>query len=174
MEIIQLEKMIPAAVITVSDACYRDERKDDSGPAVAMELEKAGFRIVLERVSPDEVKLIRSSLREGLANARLVVTTGGTGIGPRDVTPEAVRPLCDRMLDGIAELMRVEGRKETDFASLSRCCCGTIGHTMILSLPGSPRGAVTSLKAVLPLLPHALKVLAGEPVHDEAHKAQEA
>lgn len=160
--------MIPAAVITVSDRCYRDERKDDSGPAVALELEKGGFRVVLERVTPDEVRSIRSALREGLANARLVVTVGGTGIGPRDVTPEATRPLCDRTLDGVAELMRAEGLRETKFAALSRCYCGTTGQSILLNLPGSPKGAVTSLKAVLSLMPHALKVLAGETQHDDA------
>lgn len=160
-----------AAVITVSDSSYKGERKDDSGPAVALVLEKAGFRVVLERVSPDEVKAIRSALREGLANAQLVVTTGGTGIGPRDVTPEATRPLCERTLEGIGELMRAEGVKETRFAALSRCYCGTVGQSIILNLPGSPKGAVTSLKAVLPLMPHALKVLAGETQHDDVPQA---
>ena len=160
-----------AAVITVSDSSYKGERKDDSGPAVALALEKAGFRVVLERVAPDEVKAIRSALREGLANAQLVVTTGGTGIGPRDVTPEATRPLCDRTLEGIGELMRAEGLKETRFAALSRCYCGTVGQSILLNLPGSPKGAVTSLNAVLPLMPHALKVLAGKVQHDEVSEA---
>lgn len=163
--------MIAAAVITVSDSRYRGERKDESGPAVALALEKGGFRVVLERAAPDEVKAIRSALREGLGTARLVVTTGGTGIGPRDVTPEATRPVCDRALEGIAELMREEGRRETKFAALSRCYCGTVGQSIILNLPGSPQGAVTSLNAVLPLLPHALKVLAGETQHDDVPKA---
>lgn len=157
--------MIPAAVITVSDTCYRGERKDDSGPAVARALEAAGFTIVLERVTPDEVKAIRAALREGLANARLVVTTGGTGISQRDVTPDATRPLCDRVLEGVAEVMRMEGRKETQFAALSRMFCGTVGNSVVLNLPGSPSGAVTSLKAALPLMPHALKVLDGTTEH---------
>lgn len=160
--------MIPAVVITVSDSCYRGERKDESGPAVALALEKAGFRVVMERTTPDDVKAIRAAMREGLANARLVVTTGGTGIGPRDVTPEATRPLCDRALEGVGELMRAEGMKETPFAALSRCYCGTVGHSVILNVPGSPKGAVTSLNAALPLMPHALKVLAGETQHDDA------
>lgn len=160
-----------AAVITVSDSSYKGERKDESGPEVVLALGRAGFKVVLERVAPDEVTAIRSALREGLANARLVVTTGGTGIGPRDVTPEATRPLCDRTLEGIGELMRAEGLRETPFAALSRCYCGTVGQSILLNLPGSPKGAVTSLNAVLPLMPHALKVLAGESQHDDVRKA---
>ncbi|MGC8548535.1 MAG: MogA/MoaB family molybdenum cofactor biosynthesis protein [Acidobacteriaceae bacterium] len=163
--------MHTAAVITVSDSCYRGERKDESGPVVARELELAGFRVVLERVTPDEVKAIRTALREGLANAQLVVTTGGTGISHRDVTPEATRPLCDRVLEGVAEVMRAEGRKETPYAALSRSFCGTVGNTVVLNLPGSPKGAVTSLKVALPLMQHVLKVLEGNTEHDMGQKA---
>lgn len=163
--------MIPAAVITVSDSCFRGARKDESGPALVHALVEAGFTIALERVTPDETDQIREALREGLAAARLVVTTGGTGISERDVTPEATRPLCDRILDGVAELMRAEGLKETKFAALSRSFCGTAGRSVLLNLPGSPRGAVTSLQAVLPLIPHALKVLEGDNRHDESSQA---
>lgn len=163
--------MLPAAVITVSDSCFRGEREDASGPAVADALREAGFAVVLERTAPDEVGAIQVAVREGLAVARLVVTTGGTGISPRDLTPEATRELCDRELEGVAELMRAEGRQETIFAALSRSFCGTAGQAVILNLPGSPRGAVTSLKAVLPLLPHALKLLEGESRHEETDKA---
>lgn len=159
--------MDTAAVITVSDSCFKGEREDLSGPAVAQVLEEAGFTVKMERVAPDDVEAIQMVLREALLEARLVVTTGGTGIGPRDVTPEATRGLCDRALDGVAELMRTEGRKETIFAALSRSFCGTVGQAVVLNLPGSPRGAVTSLKAALPVLPHALKVLGGEARHDE-------
>lgn len=163
--------MYTAAVITVSDSCYRGERTDESGPALARELDLAGFKVVLELVTPDEVEAIRTALHEGLADARLVVTTGGTGISHRDVTPEATRPLCDRELEGVAEVMRAEGRKETPYAALSRSFCGTAGNAVVLNLPGSPRGAVTSLKAALPLMQHALKVLDGTTEHETSRKA---
>lgn len=166
--------MIPAAVITVSDSCYRGERADESGPALARMLVEAGFEVVLERVTADDVEGIRAVLREGLAVARLVVTTGGTGISERDVTPEATRPLCERELEGVAELMRAEGLKETKYAALSRSFCGTVGQGVVLNLPGSPRGAVTSLRVVLPLLPHVLSVLGGNCRHEESSGTREA
>lgn len=101
--------------------------------------------------------------------ARLVVTTGGTGIAPRDVTPEATRAVCDRLLEGVAELMRAEGRRETPLAVLSRALCGTVsginGTAVILNVPGSPAGAVSSLRAALPVLPHALDLLEGRTEH---------
>ncbi|ACO33638.1 MULTISPECIES: MogA/MoaB family molybdenum cofactor biosynthesis protein [Acidobacterium] len=165
--------MISSAVITVSDSCFRGEREDVSGPAVALALAEAGFSVILRRTVPDEVAAIQAELLGCLAQARLVVTTGGTGIGPRDVTPDATRPLCDRSLDGVAELMRSEGRQETIFSVLSRAFCGTAGLSIILNLPGSPRGAVTSLRAVLPLLPHALRLLQGDTQHDDTARDQE-
>jgi molybdopterin biosynthesis enzyme MoaB len=97
--------------------------------------------------------------------ARLVVTTGGTGISTRDVTPEATRAVCERLLEGVAELMRAEGRQETPLASLSRAVCGTLGTSVILNVPGSPAGAVSSLRAALPVLPHALDLLDGKTEH---------
>ncbi len=166
--------MTTAAVITVSDSCFRGQREDVSGPAVALALAEAGFSVILRRVAPDEVEAIQAEMLGCLAQARLVVTTGGTGISPRDVTPEATRALCDRALDGVAELMRAEGRRETIFSSLSRAFCGTSGSSIILNLPGSPRGAVTSLRAVLPLLPHALRLLQGDTQHNETAQNQEA
>jgi molybdopterin adenylyltransferase len=161
--------MMQAVVITVSDSCSRGEKKDLSGPAVAQELEAHGFDVRERALVPDEQKAIEDALRGAARQARLVVTTGGTGIAPRDVTPEATRAVCSRLLDGVAEVMRAEGSKETRFAALSRAVCGTIpageGEALVLNLPGSPRGAVSSLKAVLPLLGHALELLAGSTEH---------
>jgi molybdopterin adenylyltransferase len=159
--------MIQAAVITVSDSSFRGEREDRSGPAVVRELEEAGFTATPPRIVPDEIEAIQDAIRAALVSARLVVTTGGTGIGPRDVTPEATRPLCDRLLDGVAELIRAEGRRETVFTALSRALCGTAGTAIVLNLPGSPRGAATSLRAALPVLTHALNLLAGDTRHEE-------
>ena len=116
-------------------------------------------------VVPDETAQISTALCDAAQQAALVVTTGGTGIGPRDVTPEATRAVCDRIVDGIAERMRSLGSQNTPLAALSRGVCGTRGRTLILNLPGSPRGAVQSLDAVLDLLPHALALLAGDTEH---------
>lgn len=149
-----------AVVITVSDSCVRGDRLDLSGPSVAEALRLAGFDVTAPRLVPDEQPEIESALRLAAAEAPLVVTTGGTGITLRDVTPEATRAVCGRLLDGLAEQMRSEGRRETPFAVLSRGVCGLLGESLIVNLPGSPRGAATSLAAILPVIPHALGLLA--------------
>lgn len=156
-----------AAVITISDSCFENRQEDLSGPAVAAVLNQAGLRAGPPVVVPDVVERIAAALREQACKVRLVVTTGGTGLAPRDVTPEATRSVCERILDGFAERMRTEGLKHTSFAPLSRGICGTVGSTLILNLPGSPRGAVQSLETVLPLIPHALALLAGETEHPD-------
>lgn len=157
----------PAAVVTVSDSCSRGEREDLSGPAVADLLKQHGLQVVTRAVVPDDQVKIQNLLIRLAQEVRLVVTTGGTGIAPRDVTPEATRAVCDRLVEGVAERMRGEGVKKTPFAVLSRALCGVRGQALILNLPGSPAGAVESLQAVVELLPHALGLLEGKTEHIE-------
>jgi len=154
-----------AAVVTVSDSCARGERDDLSGPAVAQALGAAGFKVVAREVVSDDSMRIQNALILLAGKVRLIVTTGGTGIAVRDVTPEATQAVCERLLEGVAERMRGEGGKKTPFAALSRAVCGVRGSSLILNLPGSPAGAVESLEAVLGLIPHALELLAGNTEH---------
>ncbi len=148
-----------AFVITVSDSCARGERQDLSGPAVASLLTAAGFALTGTALVPDEQPAIEDALRRAAEAGTLLVTTGGTGLTARDVTPEATRAVCGRLLDGLSEQMRAEGLRETPFAVLSRGVCGLLDRSLVVNLPGSPRGAATSLRAILPVLPHALRLL---------------
>jgi molybdopterin adenylyltransferase len=157
--------VLTAAVVTVSDSCSRGERVDVSGPAVAEVLKKSGFRIVATQIVQDDSMQIQNALVHLALEARLIVTTGGTGISPRDVTPEATEAICDRLIDGVGERMRLEGAKKTAFSALSRGVCGVREKTLILNVPGSPSGAVESLQAVLDLIPHALDLLEGHTEH---------
>src|SRR5262245_17264347 len=154
-------KAIHAIVLTISDSASRGEREDLSGPAVVAELQSLNAVIVATEILPDEREQIAARLRQyadtGAGN--LIVTTGGTGLAPRDVTPEATRDVIEREAPGLAELMRAESVKITPLAALSRSVCGARGRTLIVNLPGSVRGARENLQAIARILPHAIALL---------------
>jgi len=154
-----------AATLTVSDGVVAGTRHDASGAALADLLGAHGFDVVERRMVADEADLISAALQDLAKRARLVITTGGTGLGPRDVTPEATRTVLDKEVPGLTHLMLVAGIQSTPLAALSRAVAGTIGTCLVINTPGSPRGAVDSLTAVLPVLSHALDLLAGDTSH---------
>ncbi|MDE3104618.1 MAG: MogA/MoaB family molybdenum cofactor biosynthesis protein [Acidobacteriota bacterium] len=154
-----------AVVLTVSDGCSAGTQQDVSGPQVVAMLQAAGLQQIVALTVPDEREQISAALRRFATQAELIVTTGGTGLAARDVTPEATLDVCDRRVDGLAERMRAEGLRETPMAVLSRGVCGVLGRTLIVNLPGSPAGARSSLAAILPVLPHALDLLSGQTRH---------
>jgi molybdopterin adenylyltransferase len=161
----QSSSMKTAAVLTVSDSSSRGERADISGPAAADLLRQNGFDVTHQEIVSDDRPAIESALLRLSAQVQLVITTGGTGIAERDVTPEATRAVCSRLIDGIPEKMRAEGLRHTPYAILSRGLCGVRGQTLILNLPGSPTGAAQSLQSVIDILPHAVDLLAGKTEH---------
>lgn len=159
--------MIRARVITCSDAASRGERDDLSGPAVREVLRERAFEVDDVRVVPDETAAIAAAIAEAAdSGARFIVTTGGTGIAPRDVTPEATMLVCDRLVPGMGELMRAVSRQTTPMAVLSRAQAAIRGTALVVNLPGSVSGAVECLRAVLPAVPHALDLLAGKTKHE--------
>lgn len=159
--------MKTAAVLTVSDSSSRGERADLSGPAVSELLCQHAFDITHQEIVPDEQEAIKSALMRLSEEVALIVTTGGTGIAARDVTPEATRAVCSRLIEGIPEKMRAAGVQHTPHAVLSRGVCGVRDCTLILNLPGSPSGAVQSLESVIGILPHVIDLLAGKTGHGE-------
>jgi len=156
--------MIRAAVITVSDRSFRKERPDASGPAVADLLSRMPASVEQRVVIPDEKAYIRKALVHfsDVLGLDLVVTTGGTGVDPRDVTPDATREVIDREVPGMSEVMRTESQKRIATAMLSRAIVGIRGKTLIVNLPGSPGGAKENIEVLLPVLPHAIGKIRGE------------
>lgn len=156
-----------AAVLTVSDGVAAGVREDRSGEVAVFELQKLGFEVVAREVVSDEKALIVALVRAwaGGGEAELVVTTGGTGLGPRDVTPEAIRPILEREIPGYGELLRADGLRKTPMAVLSRSLAGTLGSTLVICLPGSPQAVREGLAALASTLPHALELLAGNTEH---------
>ncbi len=156
--------MFTLGILTVSDKGSRGEREDESGKAIKELLAALNTRLVKYDIVPDEREVISERLvewadKEGID---LIITTGGTGLSPRDVTPEATLAVVDRIAPGFAEAMRAESLKKTPMAMLSRAVCGIRGRSLIINLPGSPRAVRECLEAILPALPHAIEVLRGE------------
>jgi molybdopterin adenylyltransferase len=151
------------SVLTLSDSVASGKYEDRSGPAVVARCRELGWRIVSTKVLPDDRAAIEEFLKAAADSndADVILTSGGTGLGPRDVTPEATVAVADRMIPGFAEQMRAEGKKQTPRALLSRGTAAVRGKTIIINLPGSPKGAVESLAAVAELLPHAVDILHG-------------
>jgi molybdenum cofactor synthesis domain-containing protein len=163
-----MTQTLRAAVLTISDSVYQGKRRDGSGPAVAELLQQSGWTVVHSRVIADDLAVIAATLRELCSqNVEAVITTGGTGVHPRDVTPEATRKVMAREIPGLAEQMRRDGAKTTPTAALSRGTVGVSGRSLIVNLPGSPQGAVESLKSILPVLPHAVELIAGGNPHTD-------
>ncbi|HTS62917.1 MAG TPA: MogA/MoaB family molybdenum cofactor biosynthesis protein [Candidatus Acidoferrales bacterium] len=159
--------MIEAAVLTISDSVSAGTREDLSGPAVRDRLEQLGWHVSVSEVLPDvavEITRKLAALADG-GKVSAIFTTGGTGVAPRDVTPEATRAVLHREIPGFAELMRARGRESTPLAVLSRAVAGTRGKVLIVNLPGSPKGAVQSLDAIVELVPHVLELLRGRTEH---------
>ncbi|MFZ0593354.1 MAG: MogA/MoaB family molybdenum cofactor biosynthesis protein [Bryobacteraceae bacterium] len=159
--------MIRVAVLTVSDSAASGTREDLSGPALCSRCEALGWSVLLRAVLPDDPESIAQQIINwaDTGQVQLILTTGGTGIAPRDITPEATKRAIERELPGLAELMRAEGRKKTKFSILSRGVAGTRGKALIVNLPGSPKGAVESLDAIADVLPHAVDLAAGRTEH---------
>jgi molybdenum cofactor synthesis domain-containing protein len=156
---------IRTGLLTVSDRSASGEREDLSGPALAEALPADGFEVTHRAVVPDDAGLIAQTLSDWSASCDLILTTGGTGLGPRDVTPEATLRVIERLAPGIAEALRADGLKHTPFSMLSRGVAGVRGQTLIVNLPGSPKGVREGMAVLQPILNHAVSLLRGDQPH---------
>jgi len=154
--------MITVAVLTLSDKGSRGEREDLSGPLIATILKPIGADLKYYEILPDEKNMIKKKLMEYCGKVDLILTTGGTGLAPRDVTPDATSEIIDREVSGIAELMRFEGFKKTRRAALSRAVAGVKANTLIINLPGSPKAVRENLDVILDIIPHAIEKIKGD------------
>jgi molybdenum cofactor synthesis domain-containing protein len=153
--------VITVAIITLSDKGSRGEREDLSGPAIREIIRKIGASVEHYEIIPDEKELIKEKLMDYSRKVDLILTTGGTGLSPRDVTPDATLEVIDRQIPGIAEAMRMEGLKKTDRAMLSRAVAGVRGSALIINLPGSPKAIREGLKVIVDIIPHAVEKIKG-------------
>jgi len=159
--------MIRVAIVTVSDSCVAGTREDRSGPAIIARAQELGWSVMRHDLVIDDSEQISELLKDIVDHGKcdVLLTTGGTGVAPRDVTPEATRSVIDREVPGLPELIRAEGLKHTPLAVLSRAVCGTRRRTLILNLPGAPKGAVESLETVVHLIPHIVDLLHNRTAH---------
>jgi molybdopterin adenylyltransferase len=163
---------IRIGILTISDRSYRGERPDESGPALVKACHQHGWQVVRNGVLPDEIDSIKESLIEWADSDEMdvILTTGGTGFSPRDVTPEATQAVIHRPTPGLAEVMRSTSYHITPHAMLSRAAAGIRARALIINLPGSPRGAVENLAVLVPILPHAVELLRDEPSAERGHR----
>lgn len=154
--------MITVAVLTLSDKGSKGEREDLSGPAIGEMLKLIGAEVKLSEILPDEKMMIKEKLIGLSGKVDVILTTGGTGLSPRDVTPDATIEVIDRQVPGIAEAMRAEGMKKTSRSMLSRAVAGVRGQSLIINLPGSPKAVRENLAAILDVIPHAVEKIKGD------------
>jgi len=163
--------MIRFGILTLSDRSARGERADASGPALADLIRAENWSVAEQAILPDDESAIRAKLMEWADSGRfdVILTTGGTGFALRDVTPEATRAVIQRDAPGLAETMRAESLKKTPHAMLSRAVAGIRGQTLIINLPGSPKGAIENLQTIMPVLSHAIQLLKDDPASESSH-----
>ncbi len=154
-------ELITAAILTLSDKGSRGEREDTGGPLIKEMLMTISAEVLHYEIIPDEMNLIKEKLIEYSKSVDLIITTGGTGLSPRDVTPDATLEVIDRQIPGIAEAMRLEGLKKTNRAMLSRAVAGVRGRALIINLPGSPKAVKEGLEAIMDVIPHAIEKIKG-------------
>lgn len=166
-----LKPILTLGIITVSDRSSQGQRPDASGPALVSKVTAQGWQVVRQTVIPDEIDQISAVLQEWADSGVLdvILTTGGTGLSPRDVTPEATEAVIDRLIPGVAEAMRAASVQVTAHAMLSRGIAGVRGKTVIVNLPGSPKGALENLQVVLPVLVHAVRLIKSDPRAEAGH-----